>query len=91
MELDAAWLMALRAARLLDTGDKAASETSMAKLLASETCGRVVDRMVQVHGGYGYSRDYSVERIYRDARITRIYEGTSEIQRTVIARELLKE
>jgi alkylation response protein AidB-like acyl-CoA dehydrogenase len=90
MELDAAWLLTLRAARLLDDGEKAASETSMAKLFASEACGRVVDRMVQLHGGYGYSKEYEVERIYRDARVTRIYEGTSEVQRLVIAREMLR-
>jgi len=90
-ELDAAWLLALRAARLLDTGDKAAAETSMAKLFASEAAGRVVDRMVQLHGGMGYSRECIVERLYRDARVTRIYEGTSEVQRLVIARELLRE
>jgi len=90
-ELDAAWLLALRAARLLDAGDRAAAESSAAKLVASETCGRIVDRMVQVHGGCGYSRDFAVERLYRDARVTRIYEGTSEIQRLVIARELLRE
>ena len=90
-ELDAAWLLTLRAARLLDAGDKAASETSMAKLFASETCGRVVDRVVQLHGGYGYSREFAIERMYRDARVTRIYEGTSEIQRIVIARELLRD
>jgi alkylation response protein AidB-like acyl-CoA dehydrogenase len=89
-ELDAAWLLMLRAARLLDGGDKAAAETSMAKLFASEACGRIVDRMVQLHGGYGYSRDYDIERIYRDARVTRIYEGTSEVQRIVIARELVR-
>ncbi len=89
-ELDAAWLLVMRAARLLDDGDKAVAETSMAKLFATEACGRVVDRMVQLHGGYGYSRDYAVERIYRDARVTRIYEGTNEIQRLVIARELLR-
>jgi len=89
-ELDAAWLLTLRAARLLDDGDRAAAETSMAKLFASEMCGRVVDRMVQLHGGYGYSRDYAVERIYRDARVTRIYEGTSEVQRVIVARELLR-
>jgi hypothetical protein len=89
-ELDAAWLLALRAARLLDTDDKAVAETSMAKLYASEACGRIVDRMVQLHGGYGYSRDYTVERLYRDARVTRIYEGTSEVQRIVIARDLLR-
>jgi alkylation response protein AidB-like acyl-CoA dehydrogenase len=89
-ELDAAWLLTLRAARLLDAGDKAAAETSMAKLFASETCGRVVDRVVQLHGGYGYSTEFAIERMYRDARVTRIYEGTSEIQRIVIARELLR-
>ncbi len=91
VDLDAAWLLALRAARLLDEGDKATAETSMAKLFASEACWRVVDRMVQVHGGYGYSRDYAVERIYRDARVTRIYEGTSEVQRLVLARELSRD
>jgi alkylation response protein AidB-like acyl-CoA dehydrogenase len=90
MELDAAWLLTLRAAKLLDEGDKAAAETSMAKLFATETCGRVVDRMVQLHGGYGYSREYPIERLYRDARVTRIYEGTSEVQRLVVARELLR-
>jgi alkylation response protein AidB-like acyl-CoA dehydrogenase len=89
-ELDAAWLLAFRAAKLLDSGDKAAAETSMAKLFATETRGRVVDRMVQIHGGNGYSRDYPVERLYRDARVTRIYEGTSEVQRLVIARELVR-
>jgi alkylation response protein AidB-like acyl-CoA dehydrogenase len=89
VELDAAWLLALRAARLLDQGQRAAGESSMAKLFASEACGRIVDRMVQLHGGYGYSRDYAVERIYRDARVTRIYEGTNEIQRVVIGRQLL--
>jgi len=87
-DLDAAWLLMLRAARLLDAGERASAETSMAKLFASEVCGRVVDRMVQIHGGYGYSREYAVERIYRDARVTRIYEGTNEIQRIVIARSL---
>lgn len=89
-DLDAAWLLTLRAARLLDDGDRASLEASMAKLFATEACGRVVDRMVQLHGGYGYSRDYVVERIYRDARVTRIYEGTSEVQRLVIAREVLR-
>jgi len=89
-EIDAAWLLTVRAARLLDAGDRAQAETSMAKLFASETCGRVVDRMVQLHGGTGYSREAMVERLYRDARVTRIYEGTSEVQRLVIARELLR-
>jgi alkylation response protein AidB-like acyl-CoA dehydrogenase len=89
MELDAAWLLTMRAARLLDQGDKASAESSMAKLFATEACGRIVDRMVQVHGGYGYSKEYPVERLYRDARVTRIYEGTSEVQRIVIARDIL--
>ncbi|MEO6771433.1 MAG: acyl-CoA dehydrogenase family protein [Kofleriaceae bacterium] len=89
-DLDAAWLLALRAARALDGGARASAETSMAKLFATEACGRVVDRMVQLHGGYGYSREFPIERLYRDARVTRIYEGTSEIQRIVIARELLR-
>ncbi|HEY1959546.1 MAG TPA: acyl-CoA dehydrogenase family protein [Polyangiaceae bacterium] len=90
-DLDAAWLLTLRAARMLDDGARAISETSMAKLFATEACGRVVDRAVQIHGGYGYSRDFLVERLYRDARVTRIYEGTNEIQRVVIAREALRE
>ncbi len=88
-ELDAAWLLSLRAARLLDTGDKAAAESSMAKLFATEASSRIIDKMLQVHGGYGYSRDYPIERLYRDSRVTRIYEGSSEIQRMVIARDLL--
>lgn len=90
MDLDAAWLLALRAARALDAGERALAETSMAKVFATETCGRVVDKVVQLHGGYGYSRDYAIERHYRDARVTRIYEGTNEIQRLVIAREVLR-
>lgn len=90
-ELDAAWLLSFRAARLLDQGDRAEAETSMAKLFASEAAGRVIDRMLQLHGGYGYSRDYPIERIYRDARITRIYEGTNEIQRIIIARRCLRD
>lgn len=90
IELDAAWLLTLRAAALLDRGEKASMETSAAKIAASETCGRVVDRMLQLHGGYGYSEEYPIERLYRDARITRIYEGTNEIQRTIVAREILR-
>ncbi|HEY8431986.1 MAG TPA: acyl-CoA dehydrogenase family protein, partial [Sandaracinaceae bacterium] len=74
--------------KLLDEGRRARMETSMAKVAASEACGRVVDRMLQLHGGYGYSREYAIERLYRDARVTRIYEGTNEIQRLVIAREI---
>lgn len=87
--LDQAWLLMLRAARLLDNGIPIRGEASMAKLVASETCGRVVDQMLQLHGGNGYSREYEIERLYRDARVMRIYEGTSEVQREVIARDLL--
>lgn len=87
-ELDAAWLLTLRAGRLLDRGERARTESSMAKLAATEACGRVVDAMLQLHGGMGYSRESRIERLYRDCRVTRIYEGTSEVQRMVIAREL---
>jgi alkylation response protein AidB-like acyl-CoA dehydrogenase len=64
-------------------------EAAMAKLYASEMCNRVAYKAVQVHGGYGYSRDYPVERFYRDARVTSLYEGTSEVQRIVISRAVL--
>ncbi|SFL57783.1 acyl-CoA dehydrogenase family protein [Shimia aestuarii] len=87
--LDQCWLLMLRAARLLDRGIPIRAEASMAKLAASETCGRVVDQMLQLHGGNGYSRDYEIERLYRDARVMRIFEGTSEVQREVIARDIL--
>lgn len=88
-DLDAAWLLTLRAAKLLDGGERAALETSMAKVFSSEALGRVVDRMLQLHGGFGYTRDFAIERLYRDARVTRIYEGTSEVQRMVMARAML--
>lgn len=91
MELDAAWLLALRAAKLLDAGQRARMESSMAKVAATEACDRATDRMLQLHGGYGYSREYLIERLYRDARITRIYEGTNEINRLVIARQIEKD
>jgi alkylation response protein AidB-like acyl-CoA dehydrogenase len=89
LRLDQAWLLALRGAHLLDQGVDIREEASMAKLAGSETCGWVVDAMLQLHGGNGYSRDYEIERLYRDARVMRIYEGTSEIQREVIARSVL--
>ena len=88
---DAARLLALRAAFLKETGRPFTREASMAKLFASEAAQRAVDRAVQIHGGYGYIQEYNVERHFRDARITEIYEGTSEIQRLVIARSLLAE
>jgi alkylation response protein AidB-like acyl-CoA dehydrogenase len=90
VELDAAQLLALRAATLKQAGRPFSSEAAMAKLFASESACRIVDRCLQVHGGYGYVRDFPIERHYRDVRVTRIYEGTSEIQRTVLARATLR-
>lgn len=86
--LNAARLLVLHAARLRTEGVPCLSEASQAKLFASEIAEDVCSKAVQIHGGYGYLEDYPVERLYRDARITQIYEGTSEIQRLVIAREL---
>jgi len=86
--LNAAHLLVLHAARLRAAGVACLSEASQAKLFASETAEWVCSKAIQVHGGYGYVRDYPVERHYRDARVTQIYEGTSEIQRIVIARAL---
>jgi alkylation response protein AidB-like acyl-CoA dehydrogenase len=88
-ELDAARLLTLRAASMKERGAPFSREAAMAKLFASEAAGRICDRAVQVHGGYGYVKDFAVERHLRDVRVTRIYEGTSEIQRTVIARAAL--
>ncbi len=89
---DASRLLTLRAASLKDAGHRQAGYyAAMAKLFASETANKVCAEAVQIHGGNGYSRDYPVERMYRDARVTTIYEGTSEIQRIVISREILKE
>lgn len=87
--IEAARLLLYRAASLKDSGADYSKEASMAKLFASETAAMVVDRALQIHGGLGYIRGTPVERFYRDARVTRIYEGTSEIQRLVIARHLL--
>ncbi|RMH73962.1 MAG: acyl-CoA dehydrogenase [Gemmatimonadetes bacterium] len=89
-EIEAGRALLYRAADLKDRGEPFSKEAAMAKLFCSEMCGRVVDKAVQIHGGYGYMRDYTVERLYRDARITRIYEGTSEIQRLVISRHMLR-
>ncbi|HZF47109.1 MAG TPA: acyl-CoA dehydrogenase family protein [Polyangiaceae bacterium] len=90
MEIDAARLLTLRAAAMKDKGVKHTAESAMAKLLASEMSTRVTHKALQVHGGYGYTTEYGVERHYRDARITEIYEGTSEIQRLVIAGSVLR-
>jgi acyl-CoA dehydrogenase len=90
-ELYAGRTMALDAARLFDAGEDRKLAPSCAKLFCSEMVGRVADRAVQVHGGMGYMRTVPVERFYRDARLYRIYEGTSEIQKLVIARHLMTE
>jgi alkylation response protein AidB-like acyl-CoA dehydrogenase len=82
--------MAYRAAWMCDQGIPFARESSMVKLMCTEALDRVVDRAVQIHGGMGYMSEYPIERFYRDARITRIFEGTNEIQRLVIARQVLK-
>jgi alkylation response protein AidB-like acyl-CoA dehydrogenase len=89
-ELDAAQLLVLRAATLKETSRPFSREASMAKLYASEAANRICNRAVQIHGGYGYTREFAVERHLRDVRVTTIYEGTSEIQRTVIARSVLR-
>jgi alkylation response protein AidB-like acyl-CoA dehydrogenase len=89
MEIDAARLLAYRAALLRERGQPHAREASMAKLLASEAANRAATQAVQIHGGAGYCKEFPVERYFRDAKITEIYEGTSEIQRIVIARSLL--
>ncbi len=91
VEIDAARLMLYRAALKRDSGEKFTKEASMAKLYCSEVAMRAALNAVQVHGGYGYSKEYPVERLLRDAKVTQIYEGTSEIQKLVIARELLRD
>ena len=87
--IDAARLLTWRAAAAKDRGERASLECSMAKLHASETANFCAYEALQIFGGYGYSQEYEVERLYRDARITTLYEGTSEIQRLVIAKSLL--
>ena len=88
-EIDCARLMVYRAAWLKDHGKRFTKEAAMGKLYASEAAGRACNKAIQIHGGYGYTRDYPVERYWRDARLCEIGEGTSEIQRLVIARQLL--
>lgn len=88
MELDAAWLLVLRAAQLVDLGRPFRREASMAKLFASEAAARATSKAVQIHGGYGFIKDYAVERYYRDVKLCEIGEGTSEIQRIIIAKSL---
>ena len=90
-ELDAARLLVHRAATMKDKGVRHSAESAMAKLYASEMSHRVTHKAIQIHGGYGFSKEFDAERHYRDARITEIYEGTSEIQRIVISASVLKE
>lgn len=87
--IEAARLLTYRAAVLKDQGERGSRECSMAKLFASECANFCADKALQIHGGYGYSKEYEVERLFRDARITTLYEGTSEIQRLVIAKSFL--
>ncbi len=91
MNVEAARLLTLQAAALKDAGKEYIKQASMAKLFASETAVKCALEAIQIHGGYGYVREYLVERYLRDAKITEIYEGTSEIQKIIIAREIMKE
>jgi alkylation response protein AidB-like acyl-CoA dehydrogenase len=88
-ETEAARLLTYRAARLKQAGKKTTQESAMAKLYSSEVAVRVAEKGIQIHGGYGYVKDYPAEKFWRDAKLCTIGEGTSEIQRMVIARELL--
>ena len=90
-ELYAARCMTLDAARRRDEGLNVSTEASCAKMFASEMCGRIADRAVQILGGAGYMSEYGIERFYRDVRLFRIYEGTTQIQQLVIARNMLRE
>ena len=90
-ELEAARQLALSAAAMKDRGEKFTQRASMAKLFASEMVNRITAKAIQIHGGYGFTKDYNVERYYRDARVFTIYEGTSEIQRVVISNHILKD
>ena len=90
-EIEAARLMTLSAAAMKDNGENFTLQASMAKLYASEMVNRITARAVQLHGGYGFTKEYPVERYYRDARVFTIYEGTSEIQRIVISNQIFKD
>ena len=90
VDIDAARLLIHHAASLKDAGRPFAKAASVAKLYASDAAVRVASNAVQIHGGYGYTKDAVVERIYRDAKLTQIYEGTNQIQRLIIAKHLLE-
>ncbi len=89
VQIEAARLLTFNAAAMKDRGERFTPEASMAKLFASEMVNKVAYQALQIHGGYGYSKEYAVERYYRDARVTTIYEGTSEVQRIVIANDII--
>ena len=89
-EIEAARLMMLSAAEMKDNGENYTLQASMAKLFASEMVNRITAEAIQIHGGYGFTKEYPVERYYRDARVFTIYEGTSEIQRLAILKQLIK-
>ena len=90
-KVEAARLLTWQAASLLDQGEKFTKQSAMAKLFAAETAMWVTTKAIQIHGGNGYTTDFPVERYFRDAKVTEIYEGTSEIQKIVIARQALNE
>ncbi len=89
--IDAGRLLGYRAAQLKDEGKPCHRESSMAKLFCSQMANFVCNEAVQIHGGYGYIKEYAVERYFRDARVTELYEGTTEAQKMVISRDLLKD
>jgi alkylation response protein AidB-like acyl-CoA dehydrogenase len=90
-EIEAARQLLLSAARMKEAGENYTAQASMAKLYASEMVNRITAQALQLHGGYGFTKEYAVERYYRDARVFTIYEGTSEIQRIVISNHILKD
>ncbi|MCZ7676100.1 MAG: acyl-CoA dehydrogenase family protein [Roseovarius sp.] len=90
-DIEAARALVVDAARRRDAGENVSMAAACAKMFASEMVGRVADRNVQVHGGAGYIRDYRAEQLFRDARLYRIYEGTTQIQQTIIAKQLVSE
>ena len=89
-KLEAAKLLVYNAASLMDNKQNASKEASMAKFYAAEICNEICGKAVQIHGGYGFIKDYKVERMYRDCRVFTIYEGTSQVQQMVISGMLLK-
>ena len=89
-QIEAARLLTWQAAYLKDNGKKTTKQSAMAKLFASETAVKVAEESIQIHGGYGYTKDYPAEKYWRDSKLCTIGEGTSEIQRLVIAKQLLK-